>query len=185
MRNGNFVKGDASIPVYSSSYRTYEEWKHNDYKNILWTRLVLTVPMRNGNIPLIFIFNNSSEFLPYLWGMETRESPSGKRKGLEVLTVPMRNGNALCQGPLATLYRVLTVPMRNGNLLVLRFSLRFSLRSYRTYEEWKPSLITSILCGGFRSYRTYEEWKQSFFIYFIIYIIGSYRTYEEWKLLTF
>jgi len=77
-----------------SSYRTYEEWK-------LKVRLqskkrlpqVLTVPMRNGNvIQMLFISGSwssyrtyeewklypdrstvapNSEFLPYLWGMET------------------------------------------------------------------------------------------------------------------
>ena len=33
---------------------------------------------------------------------------------------------------------VLTVPMRNGNTQAELSVLRYQLRSYRTYEEWKP-----------------------------------------------
>ena len=54
-----------------SSYRTYEEWKQNTF---IWsnnTIIVLTVPMRNGNIASV---------LPCA-------------AVAKVLTVPMRNGN--------------------------------------------------------------------------------------------
>jgi len=34
------------------------------------------------------------------------------------------------------------------------------IRSYRTYEEWKPvSGVDVVNDVNFRSYRTYEEWK--------------------------
>jgi len=80
---------------------------------------------------------------------------------LFVLTVPMRNGNALCQGPLATLYRkVLTVPMRNGNSEQTGGMLVGLMNSsYRTYEEWKRYGAISVSDETLGSYRTYEEWK--------------------------
>jgi len=49
MRNGNDVlEGQAVIEDYSS-YRTYEEWKQAVQNAITLTKMVLTVPMRNGN----------------------------------------------------------------------------------------------------------------------------------------
>jgi len=53
------------------SYRTYEEWKLTIILRKTDGNIVLTVPMRNGNI-------NLSIFYCFLW---------------KVLTVPMRNGN--------------------------------------------------------------------------------------------
>jgi len=73
MRNGNAPNGKIYAIPYNGSYRTYEEWKLQipqwGYNRILrsyrtyeeWkltslealryqTRLVLTVPMRNGNV---------------------------------------------------------------------------------------------------------------------------------------
>jgi len=84
--------------------------------------LVLTVPMRNGN--------------------NTRLANAISYH--HVLTVPMRNGNAI---PFATTHsrnRVLTVPMRNGNMENLRGIEKTYSRSYRTYEEWKPSLKVKV-----------------------------------------
>mgnify|MGYP007055983462 CR=1 FL=1 len=54
------------------SYRTYEEWKlYVNYLRIAEFH-VLTVPMRNGNDLEVRVKGNMIEFLPYLWGMETR-----------------------------------------------------------------------------------------------------------------
>jgi len=50
--------------------------------------------------------------------------------------------------------------MRNGNSYFLLCFSRFRLRSYRTYEEWKPlSGIWTFTFVNTGSYRTYEEWK--------------------------
>jgi len=78
-----------------------------------------------------------------------------------------------------------------------------NLRSYRTYEEWKPGgkgaakSVRQVLTVPMRngnsgyatgsnlivgSYRTYEEWKLKCQILMKDSMFGSYRTYEEWKL---
>jgi len=50
-----------------SSYRTYEEWKREADLKKLEEVKVLTVPMRNGNLPLCFLASPSQvQFLPYL-----------------------------------------------------------------------------------------------------------------------
>jgi len=94
MRNGNKIGGEIMSYRVISSYRTYEEWKHSilaivwgmgggsyrtyeEWKQYLYIfnlipLVVLTVPMRNGNI--VFLLSTESSFI--------------------VLTVPMRNGNA-------------------------------------------------------------------------------------------
>ena len=67
MRNGN----DGAMVVNLTrmgSYRTYEEWKLIlDVRDNWYSILVLTVPMRNGNLPnrLRFLTKVFS-FLPYL-----------------------------------------------------------------------------------------------------------------------
>ena len=66
MRNGNSILGITS-PWYSSSYRTYEEWKLlNSILSIVWS-MVLTVPMRNGNTNTKpYLQDSLTMFLPYL-----------------------------------------------------------------------------------------------------------------------
>jgi len=60
--------------------------------------------------------------------------------------------------------------------------LQRNLRSYRTYEEWKPNIKrTQKLPPSYCSYRTYEEWKHRLQMDFLTIAISSYRTYEEWK----
>jgi len=123
------------------SYRTYEEWKPISVRlYLLWGRIVLTVPMRNGN------------FHPKILALAV----------VLVLTVPMRNGNYDSERPLFSgVLSVLTVPMRNGNffnelcstlarwflpylwgmetILEVQYRTIVLARSYRTYEEWKPT----------------------------------------------
>mgnify|MGYP001403174934 CR=1 FL=1 len=77
--------------------------------------------------------------------------------------------------------------------------------SYRTYEEWKLSMVLHQRMQGrvltvpmrngnmgkyaipkshvLSSYRTYEEWKLLKMTRNIRGLTSSYRTYEEWKLL--
>jgi len=57
----------------------------------------------------------------------------------------------------------------------------FFIGSYRTYEEWKHSLIHFFVHRNMSSYRTYEEWKLSRRTFLCVPCISSYRTYEEWK----
>jgi len=122
-----------------SSYRTYEEWKLGY---------------------AVTVFNELCEFLPYLWGMETRTRTNSFIRAKAVLTVPMRNGNNVSSS-------------RSDSA---------TYRSYRTYEEWKHAhqIINDepSLC----SYRTYEEWKPLTLLTNLPVRFSSYRTYEEWKL---
>jgi len=94
MRNGNKVNEcrNGNWYVYSS-YRTYEEWKRGRLIQVIVVPLVLTVPMRNGNlitneIPVTVIIRSYRTY---------EEWKRGARlfcfRGLTVLTVPMRNGN--------------------------------------------------------------------------------------------
>jgi len=77
---------------------------------------------------------------------------------------------------------VLTVPMRNGNTPFNLFRRYSKQRSYRTYEEWKPTTYAGMYELRICSYRTYEEWKPFSLPAFRKILHGSYRTYEEWKL---
>jgi len=56
--------------------------------------------------------------------------------------------------------------------------------SYRTYEEWKLRICTTLARKFLSSYRTYEEWKLELSMADLFEAVGSYRTYEEWKHLT-
>ena len=83
-----------SFHPFLCSYRTYEEWKrvHRLTSHIHEVQ-VLTVPMRNGNIPresppggmMIGSYRTYEE-----WKLP---SSSSTFTGCNVLTVPMRNGN--------------------------------------------------------------------------------------------
>mgnify|MGYP007128598690 CR=1 FL=1 len=102
---------------------------------------VLTVPMRNGN-NLLRKRKSSwiSWFLPYLWGMETKMK---KRRWNSEKTSSYRT-------------------YEEWKLNSTKEDCRTCEGSYRTYEEWKLQLDTCLCiepCDG--SYRTYEEWKQS------------------------
>ena len=148
--------------VWLCSYPTYEEWKQTyhlpvypcfckflsylwgmetENKNNDWYyfRIVLILPMRNGNaklsrynsmieIVLILPMRNgnyrfhlrlqwtSFQFLSYLWGMETHfHHHCCYHKFFLVLILPMRNGNT-----------------RSFAIAPLKTSC-----SYPTYEEWK------------------------------------------------
>ena len=147
-----------------SSYPTYEEWKLELLIEKVDESNVLILPMRNGNIHKILI--NLCVF--------------------SVLILPMRNGNLVFLLLLLLfLLFVLILPMRNGNYQKYIFvSVFLYLRSYPTYEEWKP----------FNDWQTRKKiWK------FLSYLWGmetlqihhnnrrvlsSYPTYEEWKLST-
>ena len=57
------------------------------------------------------------------------------------------------------------------------------IRSYPTYEEWKPWHKLGNPSVHTSSYPTYEEWKLLLKTFPTIYLfLGSYPTYEEWKL---
>jgi len=92
MRNGN-----SSLATFflqrMSSYRTYEEWKHlKTTYNFVTTEFLpyLWGMETQGKVELLYL---SSQFLPYLWGMETMPILKRNIYPLLVLTVPMRNGN--------------------------------------------------------------------------------------------
>jgi len=87
---------------HQSSYRTYEEWKLMKEEAKYINKLVLTVPMRNGNVKNSICSNIENI----------------------VLTVPMRNGNNSSSVSASSTTSVLTVPMRNGNF---RFFPHFPL----------------------------------------------------------
>ncbi len=94
----------------------------------------------------------------------------------------MRNGNVIKFVARVHACIVLTVPMRNGNIPGTTNSNTTSSGSYRTYEEWKPiELMTILTHTNFSSYRTYEEWKLPSHLHTLKDSLSSYRTYEEWK----
>ena len=102
------------------------------------TGIVLTVPMRNGNASFVSeVVSSFLSFLPYLWGMETL---------------------FLCRH-VSIFFRFLPY-LWGMETLVCMSSQRITLRSYRTYEEWKPTFSEYIATLSVCSYRTYEEWKQ-------------------------
>ena len=193
--------------MIQGSYRTYEEWKLPSIP--FWSaynRLVLTVPMRNGNAQNNQKHTKPARFLPYLWGMETEHYVNSKSKkckrsyrtyeewkpsytpsifitstqflpylwGMETWQAREWQ-DALCCQFLPYLWGMETgkdngvpgtyifwfLPYLWG--METRSSCNIvstgTIRSYRTYEEWKlwttPSTATTFLC----SYRTYEEWK--------------------------
>jgi len=101
MRNGNYEAiGRKDLYEATRSYRTYEEWK-------LCTRAQWKMIL--------------SEFLPYLWGMETSQN------GLlfEAIGSNRSSYRTYEEWKLPTIYEatsylsfVLTVPMRNGNFIM-------------------------------------------------------------------
>ena len=142
-------------------------------------RMVLTVPMRNGNRKQYNLFFHKFKFLPYLWGMETKKTWKLCKHSL-VLTVPMRNGNLQNIFICMILCRVLTVPMRNGNMNInIKLFLVCLFLPYLWGMETSPPFFA--LPGLFRSYRTYEEWKLENDFILTPFKFRSYRTYEEWK----
>jgi len=136
--------------------------------------------MRNGNYIIERGWMNGC-YGSYRTYEEWKPRSSGSSYAcISVLTVPMRNGNltasAACQfvlGFLPYLWGMEThaCPIVQG----------IFVRSYRTYEEWKPAVRGFIVLGIASSYRTYEEWKLRKSIYNIRFKLSSYRTYEEWK----
>jgi len=181
MRNGNINKGFNLGLEELGSYRTYEEWKHLLLPFFHHQQQVLTVPMRNGNTSPPILIRFSIMFLPYLWGMETflySVAVNGKIQFLPYLW---------------------GMETREWRVLVA-----VTLRSYRTYEEWKHIKDVFVVCyeiwvltvpmrnGNFtnpifqngengvltvpmRNGNFQFSWNAS------IPSISSYRTYEEWK----
>jgi len=146
--------------------------------------VVLTVPMRNGNIAgfgpcgSYCIFG----FLPYLWGMETTKKTTilahiwlcsyrtyeewkrGGVTGAQAISVCSYRTYEEWKQLLSTFVQlglkvVLTVPMRNGNRYEKSIGETVINGSYRTYEEWKQYNTNCNISNFKCSYRTYEEWK--------------------------
>ena len=126
----------ASIAVYIfhfSSYPTYEEWKLQD--------LVASFYAHTSSYPtyeewkhenVSYFYKGGEEFLSYLWGMETKHKRKKRSSNTTFLSYlwGMETGSVLLRGILP-------------------------LRSYPTYEEWKPPLdsgISAIWASKFLSY---------------------------------
>ena len=142
-----------------SSYRTYEEWKLPSNNMFGMKDLVLTVPMRNGNLLELWKMLEIGFVLTVPMRNGNSFLTSSFKSFFKVLTVPMRNGNFWWCVFILSWLSVLTVPMRNGNFLPAEILSAMFFRSYRTYEEWKLSVFALPSPREFRSYRTYEEWK--------------------------
>ena len=154
--HGHFISS-----VKDSSYRTYEEWKLWNHKRSTQWRLVLTVPMRNGNndihrvnspwvlqvltvpmrngnsVPSLQFRWVCSSFLPYLWGMETYFVLCvivHHRKFLPYLW-----GMETDFEPGWVCGNYVFLPYLWGmETPALKLELPVKISSYRTYEEWKP-----------------------------------------------
>ena len=102
MRNGNFHTYALFAPQsIFCSYPTYEEWKLFYPFQSLLLRLVLILPMRNGN----FFFLHCFYFFFFF-----------------VLILPMRNGNISASITIFDNFGlVLILPMRNGNSISTSF----------------------------------------------------------------
>jgi len=149
-----------TLETLLGSYRTYEEWKRRCQWEYYKHLIVLTVPMRNGNLK--------------------KNSPANTGAIL-VLTVPMRNGNLHTWILLGWSMVVLTVPMRNGNRVKTACTecfLKFLpyLWGMETWLEW----WYTCLCFWFLPYL----WGMETILRNVIFTeeTRSYRTYEEWKL---
>jgi len=118
------------------SYRTYEEWKHCTCKMLRLYPYVLTVPMRNGNVLISYLYCVHAKFLPYLWGMETYQSQKYSYVQLSSYRT-YEEWKLIFSISQSTISIVLTVPMRNGNAQLNDFRKYKKKSSYRTYEEWK------------------------------------------------
>jgi len=118
MRNGNSISTIMYANASDSSYRTYEEWKHQWAEGERLTKIssyrtyeewkhvsnlilnpsffcVLTVPMRNGNLAAYrrAITQGDSSYRTYEEWKLTCSTVVYSRN--LVLTVPMRNGNSV------------------------------------------------------------------------------------------
>ena len=110
------------------SYPTYEEWKQfiNIDLFLFWVTQFLSYLWGMETFHPFYIFHFSYLFLSYLWGMET---------------------------------------------LFLYVYAQLNLkRSYPTYEEWKHRSLSGVFFLTFSSYPTYEEWKLEWNILDIFYI---------------
>ena len=120
---------------------------------------VLTVPMRNGNPGFLSSMFHTTQFLPYLWGMET---------------FYCLFEFCLCAWFLPYLWGMETSypKIKKGS----------PLGSYRTYEEWKRVACVDCYWGNQVLTVPMRNGNASFFIWSVGVRTGSYRTYEEWKL---
>ena len=186
-----FLKYSASIATFlSCSYPTYEEWKpviildhlfknslgssyptYEEWKTILKSilvrinvgvfRIVLILPMRNGNSPV------SMYTVPYvpLCSYPTYEewkqiNTSFNLPEIRVLILPMRNGNGEdWKDAAATFAASLSYPwgMETLVLQVYQMGVNLSLSYLWGMETF---LSFSLIITSPSSYPTYEEWKR-------------------------
>ena len=166
--------------MFSSSYRTYEEWKLTKFFSTKGGDKVLTVPMRNGNFHPPQDRVERLQFLPYLWGMETWMWESIARSLSPVLTVPMRNGNYDTYAPngrvlefLPYLWGMETSPWRCQiwpRTLFLPYLWGMETICHFPTSFTQPLVLTVPMRNGNETALTISRSKK-----------GSYRTYEEWK----
>ena len=146
----------------TSSYPTYEEWKHN-FSCFHFLSPVRSYPtyeewkhefMNCATSSFVF------PFLSYLWGMETlgysalwaehlyRSYPTYEewKPVLEIWFIPAWN-------------EFLSYLWGMETKMWVRRSLSRLTSSYPTYEEWKQTSKQSLLPYLSSSYPTYEEWK--------------------------
>jgi len=167
--------------MFSSSYRTYEEWKLTKFFSTKGGDKVLTVPMRNGNFHPPQDRVERLQFLPYLWGMETWMWESIARSLSPVLTVPMRNGNYDTYAPngrvlefLPYLWGMETSPWRCQiwpRTLFLPYLWGMETKQHWLYHAQRRVLTVPMRNGNL----LIDRWEISG-------LLCSYRTYEEWKL---
>ena len=137
MRNGNLENRRGSWISFECFYLTYEEWKLRSFK---------------------IISHIIHVFLPYLWGMETRQQylHQHNRRSFYLTYEEWKHSYKRCLRPI-------------------------DLSFYLTYEEWKHTSRWRrySLCKGFLPYLWgMETWYHHMFL---IPYLGFYLTYEEWK----
>jgi len=123
------------------SYRTYEEWKPCNW-GYLWKIVKKFLPylwgMETGFF--FFIIHANPSFLPYLWGMETAHGSNLFNTFSAFL--PYLWG---METSYSTEFEHVTwtfLPYLWGmETIHQQLSHHHIIRSYRTYEEWKPTML--------------------------------------------
>jgi len=144
-------------------------------------RIVLTVPMRNGN-PGRSVFTDidcESSYRTYEeWKPRIKAMPPAEKRSSYRTYEEWKHHARDC-----SIEELWFLPylwgMETSSFKSWSSSSFFS--SYRTYEEWKPVSVSVPLPWRLGSYRTYEEWKRGAFGKRTVTKPSSYRTYEEWK----
>jgi len=179
MRNGNNATLRSPQSSSTSSYPTYEEWKHS-WSPPSCLPIVGSYPTYEEWKPCQPVWVKQSLFSSYPTYEEWKlfqncilpqgiycSYPTYEEWKLmsvaqirlhdveSVLILPMRNGNVYSLSLSFELFVVLILPMRNGNQIKQLIFLHHMNSSYPTYEEWKPGVSSIETKKSFQEFLSY------------------------------